>query len=237
MTADELDLTDRLFDEAAAGGAPDSDPMVALLASLVDGTDDPFEPTPGQLRAFGAAVEGGRGRSSWTTRRLVPAVVVGGSLVFGGVAAASNGSLPDPLQHVAHELGHVVGLEVPRAEDVPGEPPANAGGVEGIGADGTAPGEGGGGIGVGADGASPGQGGVVPGTGEETGGVEVDGGPAGETPGGPDDELAPESAPGPDDEPSTTATSHEAPSHPTGPPATAADDDAASDRGRPSGED
>lgn len=188
MTAEELRDSDRRLTDAAMGGFLESDPLVVLLAAMVDGSDDPVDPSPAELRAFVAAVQAGRPAPRSVARAVVPALVIGGSLLVGGAAAASNGSLPDPLQDVAHEMADLVGIDVPPSDDAPPDRPANAGGVEGVGSDGTAPGRGGivpgtgadgGGNGIGSLGTPPGQGGTVPGTGTDAGsnGVEADGTP------------------------------------------------------------
>jgi hypothetical protein len=195
--ADDIRAVDSLLDAIAAGREVPDEPVTDLLRRAVAGLEDVEAPADEVVATWVDALERG---TSWAdgrrARRLVPILVVGGSLLFGGAAAAANGSLPDPLQDAVHDVVGVLGIEVPEGDDDEGDRPTpttendDAEGVDGVGPDGVAPGQGGtvpgtgadgGGSGVGSEGTPPGQGGTVPGTGEEPGGEGV--GPDGTPPG------------------------------------------------------
>jgi hypothetical protein len=100
--------------------------VVRLLCDArAEASDDELAGEAAAVEQFLAVIHarparGERGAQARWQRRAA-AIVAASAVMFGGfgVAAAANGSLPDPLQRLAHtSLGHV-GLDVPSPDVVP----------------------------------------------------------------------------------------------------------------------
>src|SRR5688500_13291766 len=85
---------------AAARDEEVAAPGEAFLGELVAATASPVVP-----------IRGRRGRIA------IAAVIVGGSALGASAAAAANGSLPDPVQEVFHDVADAVGVDIPDGDD------------------------------------------------------------------------------------------------------------------------
>lgn len=121
--APELDegTADRLLDGSVAPHeAPLGWERVAALLRAAGAEGAPVDPPAELLAAM-------RVRPLSRRRRAAIAGGIAGALVFAGTgAAAANGSLPDAVQDVVHDVASVAGIDVPastdrgRSDDAPG---------------------------------------------------------------------------------------------------------------------